>query len=374
MKAKGMTFNLYTKAKTLQIQGKENANQLRADLVNLACTENSSGSGSPELEEQDGDEASRSSEEEGDEDNNSTAFQPPTVNLNSSILEGPYASYFNAQIASKNDELKTIKSLLNSLSTPQTNIDTSESVINKLRQENDSLRRELIAEKERNNGLIEERESLKLVVKLLSKDLYHKSNDSTSLPKENGNGNINVVDDMISTPSIPPTESLTSAKTTVILGDSIIQNLQGYKLGKETNQRVVVKSFGGATTQDMKSYIQPTIANAPDRICLHIGTNDLKSKTPNDVANSIVDLAKTIQSTCGAQVVLSELTTRKDAHKESVKSVNKLLIKYSKQHHWTLVRHSNITEKVLNRGGLHLTKQGNELLYKNFASCLANNH
>lgn len=38
MKAKGMTFNFYTKAKTLQIQGKENANQLRADLVNLACT------------------------------------------------------------------------------------------------------------------------------------------------------------------------------------------------------------------------------------------------------------------------------------------------------------------------------------------------
>ena len=67
-----------------------------------------------------------------------------------------------------------VKSLLNSLSTPQTNIDTSESVINELRQENDSLRRELIAEKERNNGLIEERGSLKLVVKLLSKDLYQK--------------------------------------------------------------------------------------------------------------------------------------------------------------------------------------------------------
>ena len=138
-----------------------------------------------------------------------------------------------------------------------------------------------------------------------------------------------------------------------------------------TNQRVVVKSFSGATTQDMKSYIQPTIDNAPDRICLHIGTNDLKSKAPDDIANAIVDLAKTIQSTCGAEVVLSELTTRKDAHKESVKSVNKLLIKYSKQHQWSLVRHSNITEKVLNRGGLHLTKQGNELLYKNFASCLA---
>ena len=338
----------YIKAKTLQIQGKENANQLRADLVNLACTVNSNDSVTPESVEQDGVEASRSSDEEGDDDDNTMTYQPPTINLDSSILEGPYASYFNIQITSIKDELKTIKSLLNCLSTPQTIVDTSESVINKLRQENDSLRRELIAEKERSNGLVEERESLKLVVKLLSKDLYYKSSDSISLPKENGNGNVHVVDDTnsTSTPSIP-TDSLTSTKTTVILGDSIIQNLQGYKLGKETNQRVVVKSCSGATTQDMKSYIQPTIDNAPDRICLHIGTNDLKSKAPDDIANAIVDLAKTIQSTCGAEVVLSELTTRKDAHKESVKSVNKLLIKYSKQHQWSLVRHSNITEKVL---------------------------
>lgn len=380
MKAKGMTFNFYTKAKTLQIQGKENANQLRADLVNLACTVNSNDSVTPELDEQDGVEASCPSDEEGEEDNNSMAHQSPTVNLDCSMLEGPYASYFDTQIASIKDELKTIKSLLNSSSTPQTNVDTSESLINKLRQENDSLRQELIAEKARNNGLVEERESLKLVVNLLSKDLYYKSKDSTSLPKESGNANVNAVDDTTSSPVVTPipAESLTSAKTTVILGDSIIQNLQGYKLGKEINQRVVVKSFSGATTQDMKSYIQPTIDNAPDRICLHIGTNDLKSKAPNDIANAIVDLAKTIQSTCGAEVVLSELTTRKDAHKESVKSVNKLLIKYSKQHHWSLVRHSNISEKVLNRGGLHLTKQGNELLYKNFASCLvakeANHH
>ena len=87
------------------------------------------------------------------------------------MFEGPYASHFNTQIANINDELKTIKSLLNFLTIPKTNVDTSESVINKLRQENDSIRRELIAEKERNNGLVEERESLKLVVKLLSKDL-----------------------------------------------------------------------------------------------------------------------------------------------------------------------------------------------------------
>ena len=39
-----------------------------------------------------------------------------------------------------------------------------------------------MAEKERNNGLAEGRESLKLVVKLLSKDLYYKSDHSISPP------------------------------------------------------------------------------------------------------------------------------------------------------------------------------------------------
>ena len=117
MKAKGMTFNFYTKAKTLQIQGKENANQLRTDLVNLACTVNSNDSVIPELEEQDGVEAFCSSDEEGEENNNSMAHHSLTTNLDSSILEGAYASHFNTQIASIKDELKTIKSLLNFVST-----------------------------------------------------------------------------------------------------------------------------------------------------------------------------------------------------------------------------------------------------------------
>ena len=73
--------------------------------------------------------------------------------------------------------------------------------------------------------------------------------------------------------------------TTVILGDSKIQNLQGYKLGKEIGKHVVVKSFRGATTHDMKSYIQPTIDNSPERICLHVGTNDL---SPRNLLKSLM--------------------------------------------------------------------------------------
>ena len=63
-------------------------------------------------------------------------------------------------------------------------------------------------------------------------------------------------------------------------------------MGKETGNRVIVKSSRGATTHYMKSYIQPTIDDSPERICLHVGTNDLKSKKAIEVADAIVDLAR----------------------------------------------------------------------------------
>ena len=120
----------------------------------------------------------------------------------------------------------------------------------------------------------------------------------------------------------PPHSPDIPGETTVILGDSIIQNLQEYKLVKEVHHRVVVKSFGGSTTNDV---------NSPERICLHIGTNDLKNKEPRDVVDAIVDLARTVESSGEFKILISELTPRNDEYKEAVKSVNKLLNTFCNQ-------------------------------------------
>ena len=59
----------------------------------------------------------------------------------------------------------------------------------------------------------------------------------------------------------------------VILGDPIVKELKEWELSDENNI-IVTKHFSGATTDDMNSYIQPTISNDPEFIVLHCGTNE----------------------------------------------------------------------------------------------------
>ena len=119
----------------------------------------------------------------------------------------------------------------------------------------------------------------------------------------------------------------------------------------------------GATIYDMKPHIIPKVEKCPDQICLHIGTNDLE---PNVVADAIVDLAREIENPCDAEIVLSEITTRDDAHGDAGKNVNRRLKQFSWQKGRKLIRHANITQNGLNKGGLHLNREGNDSLHRNF--------
>ena len=168
------------------------------------------------------------------------------------------------------------------------------------------------------------------------------------------------------------TENSTSANesTTLLIGDSMIKNIQGTRLGKAVGHRVVVKSFSGATTKAMKDYLKPNLELSPDQVILHVGTNDLKSKEPQQVAGSVVDLARQIENSSDATVIISELVQRRDGFNEAVKTVNKQLKFYCRQNGWKFIQHQNISEKELNRGGLHLNFKGNQQFFKNFQMSL----
>ena len=64
----------------------------------------------------------------------------------------------------------------------------------------------------------------------------------------------------------------------VILGDSIVKNVNSWQLSKSlTNEKVSVKSLSGATTKQMSTYVTLTIEEKPDSVILRIGTNNLRS-------------------------------------------------------------------------------------------------
>ena len=91
-----------------------------------------------------------------------------------------------------------------------------------------------------------------------------------------------------------------------MVGDSIVQNVPSRSLNQSFKEYFsVVQSFPGATTQDMKDYIKPTIARKPDMIISHTGIIDLKfNQNPSDIANEIIKLAKSIKIS-GREVSIS---------------------------------------------------------------------
>ena len=154
----------------------------------------------------------------------------------------------------------------------------------------------------------------------------------------------------------------------MLVGDSIIKQIQGWKLGKKVGHGVVVKSFSGATTSDMKHYLKPTLEKNPQQILLHVGTNDLRDQNPNVVVDNAVEIARKIESETNARIILSELVARSDkVSSDSVKTVNRKLKKFCNQNNWKLDQHQNIT-----RNDLHLNNIGNNILFKNFIKCLDN--
>lgn len=161
--------------------------------------------------------------------------------------------------------------------------------------------------------------------------------------------------------------------TTVLVGDSMIKQIQGRRLGRKVGHRVVVKSFSGATTNDMKHYLMPTVDKSPQQIIRHEGTNDLRDHTPTVVAENIVDLARKIEAESNAEVILSELVPRSDNFSnDAVKAVNKRLMKYCNQNDWGMIKHQNIDRNCLNKSRLHLNEKGNNILFSNFVNALDN--
>ena len=138
----------------------------------------------------------------------------------------------------------------------------------------------------------------------------------------------------------------TDRRSTVIIGDSVISGLKGWRMS-DKNNIVRVRSFPGATIDDMNDYIKPTTRAQPDNLIIHIGTNNLPSDEPRAIAEKMSKLVGSFQrDSPDSNIVISELAPCKDSGElnSKAKSVNKLLRSVCTTRSWTYLEHRFDTE------------------------------
>jgi len=165
--------------------------------------------------------------------------------------------------------------------------------------------------------------------------------------------------------------NITVQRCVAVLGDSTVKEVKGHLLSTK-NEKVVVKSFPGATTSQMHHYVKPTLEMKPDCLIIHCGTNDLKQIDENQkVVDGLIDLATLCNNKNEIPVIVSSLTCRNDQFKDRVRFVNDLLKSECSNRNIGYIDHDNILESHLNRSRLHLSSQGTILLAKNLKEAIS---
>jgi len=168
-------------------------------------------------------------------------------------------------------------------------------------------------------------------------------------------------------------KSNTSKRCVAVIGDSIIKEIKGHLLTTE-EERVVVKSFPGATTKQMYHYANPTLEMKPDTLIIHCGTNDLKhTEDDKQVVDSIMDLAMYCCEKNEIPLIISSLTCREDRFKHRINHVNQLLKVKCEDRNIGFINHDNIIGKNhLNRSKLHLNAKGTSIMAKKLKEVISN--
>ena len=122
----------------------------------------------------------------------------------------------------------------------------------------------------------------------------------------------------------------------------------------------------------MKWHVKPTTEQNPKNIILHCGANDINDDSDlQNVAEEIVELAKSISKDCNSSVTVSGIVPRYGKLNEKVRSANRLLRIYCRNMDMHFVGNENINpSKHLNRSRLHLNHLGTPILSADFLNVL----
>ena len=140
------------------------------------------------------------------------------------------------------------------------------------------------------------------------------------------------------------------------MGDSMISGIDQQRLSVR-GRIIKIRSFTGATINDMHGYIKPLLKKSPDNVILHVGTNDAPNSTSRTILDNMLSLKSFIEKKLPqSKVCISNLVKRTDNGKPTLTAnkVNEHLPALKLD----VVENLNINVTGLNRAVLHLNKTG----------------
>ena len=149
-------------------------------------------------------------------------------------------------------------------------------------------------------------------------------------------------------------------KTVTIMGDSMI-SYQDEKLHSNRRRTVKVRSYPGATSEDLIYFRKPIARRQPDVIIIHVGTNNLRIKDEKEIAKNIATIKNAIsQISPDTKTLISVIIQRLDKINESLNDkvfiVNHELMQLLPKH--DLIDNNNISRDCIGNKGLHLNRLG----------------
>ena len=146
-------------------------------------------------------------------------------------------------------------------------------------------------------------------------------------------------------------------RSTVILDDSMIKDIEPYKMRQAlgSSDKLFIKSFAGADIEAMEHYVRPTKKHENDLIILHFATNDLRSSIhSHEIVQGIIVAVD--MKTENNEGMISGILTRRDNMDldEKGMEVNERLKSLCSVYNFNFLNNSCISkERHLNKGGLH---------------------
>lgn len=161
--------------------------------------------------------------------------------------------------------------------------------------------------------------------------------------------------------------------TAVVIGDSMIKNIDARKISRAFQGKSYCKSHSGAKVQDLQtewSEIVPAYGSL-DAVIIHVGTNDLVYSKAEAVSHKLECLVQEMKP-YAEKIGISGVIGREDGKvpDSKISRFNILTQAMCAKYNATFIDNSSINVSHLNGSNLHLNKSGDRALGQNFCKFL----